>query len=171
DPILKNFGEDLNSRWKSLGRQIKESVKVNEGRHTEIYMEKPFIVPGGRFREMYYWDSYWTILGLLVSDMPETVKGMLDNFVGLVQKYGHIPNGNRIYYINRSQPPLFIPMVELYYKATKDAEFLRQNIQVLEKEFNFWLMNRSLEVNVGDKSYSLFRYNVGVESPRPGKNP
>ncbi|XP_040580504.1 trehalase isoform X2 [Lepeophtheirus salmonis] len=167
DPILIAFGKDLNSRWKSLGRKIKNSVKENEDRHTEIYMEHPFIVPGGRFREMYYWDSYWTILGLLVSNMPDTVKGMLENFVGLVQKYGHIPNGNRIYYINRSQPPLFISMVDIYYKATSDNTFLEENIKVLEEEFQFWLENRSVEVEKDDEKYTLFRYNVNVGTPRP----
>ncbi|CAB4059318.1 TREH [Lepeophtheirus salmonis] len=167
DPILIAFGKDLNSRWKSLGRKIKNSVKENEDRHTEIYMEHPFIVPGGRFREMYYWDSYCTILGLLVSNMPDTVKGMLENFVGLVQKYGHIPNGNRIYYINRSQPPLFISMVDIYYKATSDNTFLEENIKVLEEEFQFWLENRSVEVEKDDEKYTLFRYNVNVGTPRP----
>ena len=85
---------------------------------------------------MYYWDSYWTIQGLLVSEMYDTVKGikdwlsrvkiddfpnvflgMLQNFVQLIQAVGHIPNGNRIYYTRRTQPPLFISMVEAYYEV------------------------------------------------------
>ena len=76
-----------------------------------------FIVPGGRFREMYYWDTYWTVKGLLISQMQRTVEGMLINFSHLISKYGMIPNGNRIYYTARSQPPLFIPMVWEYFQV------------------------------------------------------
>ena len=80
-------------------------------------MAQPFVVPGGRFREVYYWDSYWTILGLLASEMTTTVRGMLENFAGLINEYGHIPNGNRIYYIRRSQPPFYTSMVDAYHKV------------------------------------------------------
>ena len=67
---------------------------------------------------MYYWDSYWTILGLLHSEMTSTARGMLDNFAHLIETVGFIPNGNRIYYTRRSQPPLFIAMVDEFTKAT-----------------------------------------------------
>ena len=121
-----------------------------------IFLDKPFIVPGGRFRECYYWDSYWTILGLLKSEMNQTVtgekgvsfcrlfytsfpiEGMLENFSYLVSTIGFIPNGNRIYYNKRSQPPLFISMVDAYYKATKNNYFVESNLQMMETEFNFW---------------------------------
>ena len=107
----------IHNRWKDLGRKVISDVKENPDKYSLIYMKKPFIVPGGRFREVYYWDSYWTILGLLVSGMEETVKGMLENFADLINKYGLIPNGNRVYYTKRSQPPLYIAMVEEYYKV------------------------------------------------------
>ena len=77
------------------------------------------------FREIYYWDSYWVIRGLLQCDMTSTVKGILLNFIHLIKKFGMIPNGGRSYYLNRSQPPLFIPMVREYIKATNDIAFLR----------------------------------------------
>ena len=127
-------------------------MKVNPSSYSLIYLENPFIIPGGRFRECYYWDSYWTILGLLASEMNETVKGdmiqsisfeicydslntiliyialmslvnlnflsgMLYNFSTLVSLYGMIPNGNRVYFTRRSQPPLFISMVNAYYEV------------------------------------------------------
>ena len=69
------MAEALHDRWKELGRKINETVKNDPDRYSIIYLEKPFVVPGGRFRECYYWDSYWTILGLLVSNMHETAKG------------------------------------------------------------------------------------------------
>ena len=99
-----------------MGRKIKSEVE-GDTKSSLIHMPHPFIVPGGRFREVYYWDSYWTILGLLASEMKATVKGMLENFAGLIQTYGHIPNGNRIYYIRRSQPPFYISMVEAYHEV------------------------------------------------------
>ena len=165
DPVYVEFAKMLNERWKDLGRQINPSLK-NDQDMSLIYMDHPFVVPGGRFREMYYWDSYWTILGLLLSEMHETVKGMLENFSGLVETYGYIPNGNRIYYERRSQPPLFIAMMEEYYKVTKDSDFIKRHLPTMEKEFRFWVENRSVEVNVGGK-YQMFAYRVEVDSPRP----
>lgn len=66
------------------------------------------------YLEFYYWDSFWVIEGLLLSEMYETSKGMIDNFMDIVNRYGFIPNGGRIYYLMRSQPPLLIKMVSFY---------------------------------------------------------
>lgn len=76
-------------------------------------------------REFYYWDSYWTIEGLLLSGMDQTVKGMLENFLMMVKEYGMVPNGGRIYYTRRSQPPYLIPMFKLYMDHHFDQDFLR----------------------------------------------
>ena len=79
DPGYRSLAKDLHGRWKDLGRKIKSDVQASPEKYSLHYLPEPFIVPGGRFREMYYWDSYWTIQGLLVSEMPETVKGMAAN--------------------------------------------------------------------------------------------
>src|SRR5207237_390558 len=79
---------------------------------------------GGRFREVYYWDSYFTMQGLVESGRTDLVKGMLDNFAHLVSTVGHIPNANRTYYLSRSQPPYFAAMVGLYASATDTARAL-----------------------------------------------
>jgi len=162
-----NLAKDLHRRWRDLGRQIKSEVKNSPEKYSLIPLEHPFIVPGGRFREMYYWDSYWTIQGLLVSEMYETVLGMLKNFVQLVQDFGLVPNGNRIYYSKRSQPPLFIAMVQLYFEATNDKAFLQGNIDVLDKEFEYWIANRTTAIIVDGKEHLLAHYNVEVDDPRP----
>lgn len=65
--------------------------------------------------EFYYWDSYWVIEGLLLCDMYQTARGMIDNFLYMVKKYGFIPNGGRIYYLMRSQPPLLHLMVRYFF--------------------------------------------------------
>ena len=75
--------------------------------------------------------------------------------------------GNRVYYKRRSQPPLFISMVEAYYDSTKDLEFIENNIDYLEQEFQHWMQNRSVTITKDGKDYTLARYNVEVDSPRP----
>lgn len=167
DDDLRNFASELNGIWKMLGRKMKDDVRVNEELYSIIYVPHPVIVPGGRFREFYYWDSYWIVKGLLLSEMYTTVKGMLTNFVSLVDKIGFIPNGGRIYYTMRSQPPMLIPMVDEYLKITHDYEWLENNLYLLEKEFDFWMTNRTVEIEVDGVNYVLARYNEQSSGPRP----
>lgn len=89
-----------------------------------------FVIPGGRFRELYYWDTYWIISGLLLCDMQKTARGIIENFIYIVKKNGFIPNGSRKYYLQRSQPPLFITMANSYYEKTGDIDFIKDNIDV-----------------------------------------
>jgi alpha,alpha-trehalase len=76
-------------------------------------LPEPYVVPGGRFREMYYWDSYFTMLGLAESGRHDLVEHMVRDFASLIDAYGHVPNGTRSYYLSRSQPPFFYAMVGL----------------------------------------------------------
>jgi len=103
-----------------------------------IPLPNPYVVPGGRFREVYYWDSYFTMLGLIESGRTDLVRSMLDNFAHLIATVGHIPNGNRSYYLGRSQPPYFGAMVGLYARAADSAEALRY-LDPLEAEHAFWM--------------------------------
>lgn len=118
--LNKEFGKALNDKWKELCRQVKDEVRQNPQRFSLFPLKKPFIVPGGRFREIYYWDTLWTMRGLLVSEMHESVKDMLENMAELIEKFGFIPNGNRYYYSRRSQPPFFAMMVAEYNKYKPD---------------------------------------------------
>jgi len=103
-----------------------------------IPLPHPYVVPGGRFREVYYWDSYFTMLGLAASGRVDLVKDMLDNFAHLIETFGHIPNGNRTYYLSRSQPPFFAAMIGLYASATDTAHALPY-LGALEAEHAFWM--------------------------------
>jgi alpha,alpha-trehalase len=103
-----------------------------------IPLPHPYVVPGGRFREVYYWDSYFTMLGLVQSGRLDLVKSMLDNFAHLIRTIGHIPNGNRTYYLSRSQPPYFAAMVGLYATATDTARALGY-LDAIEAEHAFWM--------------------------------
>ncbi|XP_063587711.1 trehalase-like [Penaeus indicus] len=168
DPDLEKWGRKLNELWKDLGRKISDDVERNPEKYSQIFVPNPVIVPGGRFREFYYWDSYWTIDGLLLTGMEETVKGMLDNFIQMVSAYGMVPNGGRVYYTRRSQPPYLIPMVKLYMDQTNDLEFLRTHIDQLVEEFEFWENERSVEVQGrSGRTYKVAQYRAEVGEPRP----
>jgi alpha,alpha-trehalase len=101
-------------------------------------LPKPYVVPGGRFREVYYWDSYFTMLGLAESGHWDNVEDMVTNFAAEIDAWGHIPNGNRSYYLSRSQPPFFSFMVELL--ATHDGDrVLKTWLPQMEKEYQYWM--------------------------------
>ncbi|XP_019830465.2 trehalase [Bos indicus] len=167
DPRLRAWAGQLHQLWKKLGKKVKPEVLSHPEQFSLIYSRHPFIVPGGRFVEFYYWDSYWVMEGLLLSEMPETVKGMLQNFLDLVQTYGHVPNGARVYYLQRSQPPLLTLMMDRYVAHTNDTTFLRDHIETLASELDFWTKNRSISVSSGGKSYILNHYEVPYGGPRP----
>jgi alpha,alpha-trehalase len=97
-----------------------------------------YIVPGGRFREVYYWDSYFTMLGLQASGEGAMIENMVKNFAYMIDLYGHIPNGNRSYYLSRSQPPFFALMVELLAGLKGDSVYV-EYLPALEKEYQFWM--------------------------------
>ncbi|KAG7471160.1 hypothetical protein MATL_G00121430 [Megalops atlanticus] len=167
DAELRSWAEKLHHLWKSLGRKIRADVRDHPELYSQIYTPHPVIVPGGRFRELYYWDSYWVINGLLLSEMRETARGMIQNFLYLIDRYGFILNGGRVYYERRSQPPFLTLMVESYYKATQDKDFLRAALPVLEKEYHFWMQNRSVAREVNGTVHVLNHYSVQVGQPRP----
>nr|XP_006821583.1 PREDICTED: trehalase-like [Saccoglossus kowalevskii] len=162
DAEYRAWATELQEIWIHLGRKIKEDVKDNQDMYSLIYVDQPFIVPGGRFREFYYWDSYWVINGLLISEMPETVKGMLTNFLTMVDESGFVPNGGRIYFSRRSQPPLLIPMFARYYNVTGDSQFVEDNLDILEMEYNFWMTNRTIDL----MQHTFNHYAVDMGMPR-----
>lgn len=129
-----NVAAHIRALWPVLTRAADTTAAVS----TLIALPNPYVVPGGRFREIYYWDSYFTMLGLLASGRADLVKSMLDNFAYLVRVAGHIPNGNRTYYLSRSQPPYFAAMVGLYASATDTARALVY-LDALEREHAFWM--------------------------------
>lgn len=130
---------------------------------TIIGLPKPFVVPGGRFQEVYYWDSYFTMLGLIESEKYELVENMIENFGYLIDNYGFIPNGNRTYFLSRSQPPFFSLMVKLldtFAAHKKVDDYLPQ----LLKEYDFWMTKRSVVMPGGE---ILNRYYDDQATPRP----
>lgn len=103
-----------------------------------IPLPYPYIVPGGRFGEIYYWDSYFTMLGLKAAGKNEILENMVKNFSWLIDSFGYIPNGNRSYFIGRSQPPFYSLMVKLLSEIN-EIETLLTYLPQLEKEYQFWM--------------------------------
>uniref|UniRef100_A0A0M3KCT4 Trehalase n=1 Tax=Anisakis simplex TaxID=6269 RepID=A0A0M3KCT4_ANISI len=168
DPILRHWALDLNEIWKSLCKRIDPKIEKYESRYSLIYVPHEFIMPGGRFREFYYWDSYWIAKGLIASDMLNTTKLMIMNLAHIVEKYGFIPNGGRIYYLQRSQPPFLTGMVYEYFESTQDRDFLKQMLPILEKEFDFWQTQRTVNVTMKDRrQYTVYQYRTPSNVPRP----
>ncbi len=126
--------EHVEALWPVLQRESDADVAGS----TLIPMPQPYIVPGGRFREVYYWDSYFTMLGLVESGRFDLIEDMLDNFAHLINTVGHIPNGNRTYYITRSQPPFFAQMVDLMAVHKGDSVYEKYKL-ALKKEYEFWM--------------------------------
>ncbi len=124
--------EHINSLWDQLQRYTTE----NSG--TLIGLPNKYIVPGGRFREVYYWDTYFTMLGLKEAGETDLIKSMIDNFAYLIDTFGFIPNGNRTYYLSRSQPPFFSLMIDLFASIVGDQAYI-QYLGQLEKEYQFWM--------------------------------
>lgn len=123
----------IDGLWDVLTRHPRE----HPVRSSLLPLPNPYVVPGGRFGEMYYWDSYFTMLGLAESGRHDLLRSMADNFAYLIDTYGHVPNGNRSYYLSRSQPPVFALMVELFERhGVRDA--LRY-LPRLRKEHAFWM--------------------------------
>lgn len=128
--------EHIRKLWKVLYRAPDDKM-AREG-HSLIPLKHPYIVPGGRFNEIYYWDSYFTMLGLKAHGEYELIESMIENFAEMIRSFGFIPNGNRSYFLSRSQPPFFSLMVLLLY-GIKGQEVLIKYLPALEKEYAFWM--------------------------------
>ncbi len=102
-----------------------------------LALPSPYVVPGGRFREIYYWDSYFTMLGLARDQRADLVEGMIDDFTALIEHYGHIPNGARTYYLSRSQPPVYYLMLGL--SPAHDMATFRRRLAALRREHAYWM--------------------------------
>lgn len=129
------LSEHINSLWPLLTRED----RAGQGNSTLINLPNKYIVPGGRFREIYYWDSYFTMLGLSHSGHIDLIENMVDNFAFLIKTIGYIPNGNRTYYFGRSQPPFFALMVELVCNSNKDIN-PKKYIDFVAQEYKWWML-------------------------------
>lgn len=127
-----------------------------------LYLPKPYVVPGGRFNEMYGWDSFFIEMGLLRDGQFGLAKDMADNFLYEVREYGKVLNANRTYYLSRSQPPFLTRMILAIYERTHDAKWLAESVPALERYYRYWTSEPHLTPETGLSRY----YDLG-EGPAP----
>lgn len=160
--------KEIRSKFKS--KQIKFKYLPANFDHIKehglLYLPYPYIVPGGRFNEMYGWDSFFIELGLLEQNQFELAKNLVENLLYEIKNYGMILNANRTYYLNRSQPPLLTEMILAYYEKFPDKAWLKSTMPAIEKLHSYWMSPEHNIPNIG-----LARYYAGGKGPTPEESP
>ncbi|MCU6455545.1 alpha,alpha-trehalase TreF [Sphingomonas sp. A2-49] len=141
----RNLRRYIRSIWPELRRG--GDAAIPDG--SLLALEGPYVVPGGRFAELYYWDSYFTMLGLVHDGEEALARSLLERFTELIERYGYVPNGTRSYYLSRSQPPLYHAMVELLPEAQPAA--LRRRLSAMVEEHRYWMADAE-RLGPGDRS-------------------
>ncbi len=161
--IKDNVIEHIEELWPVLKRSADKPVEGS----SLIALPYPYIVPGGRFREVFYWDSYFTMLGLAESKQWDIIENMIENFAYLINEFGFIPNGNRSYFLSRSQPPYFSCMIELL-ATYKGNETYSKYQSALQKEYDYWMDKTHATKHVVhlDNETILNRYYDQLDKPR-----
>ncbi|KAK9788944.1 putative Trehalase [Seiridium cardinale] len=169
DTVIKQFTQKVIDIWPDLTRSYVGAGNCTGCVDSFIPLNRTFVVAGGRFREAYYWDSFWILQGLYRTggSFTEISRNIIENFLDLVETIGFVPNGARLYYLNRSQPPLLAQMVKTYVDYTNDTSILERAVPLLIKEHDFWVQNRTVEIESGSSRYALTHYNVKNTQPRP----
>ena len=148
DEIKSDFVADINvsteEHIQSLWRVLTRQPESQERGGSLIPLPNSYVVPGGRFREIYYWDSYFTMLGLKESGRVDLIKNMINNFAYLIDNFGYIPTANRTYYLSRSQPPFFALMISLYSEIV-GKKVLKKYLPQLQREYDYWMDSGSTE--------------------------
>jgi alpha,alpha-trehalase len=134
----RSAAEHIDALWEVLTRRPDDAAQAG----SLIPLPHPYIVPGGRFGEVYYWDSYFTLLGLQAAGRADIVRNMVSNFAYLIDTVGFIPNGNRTYYLGRSQPPFFSMMVRVL-EEMDGADAALRYLPQLEREHAFWMEGKA----------------------------
>ena len=168
---VKNVRKFIKENWKyTIRTNIKDSADL-------IGMPKPYSVPGttGMFQEMYYWDTYFTNVGLIIDGNLEQAKNNIEDIVYMVNLFGFMPNGNRTYYTYASQPPYLSMMIRDVYEISKDKEWLKKMLPALEKEYSFWMKERVTSTGLnqyssGTRTDSILIRNFEAWGARLGKN-
>ena len=166
-----NPEEHIKKLWNVLSRKAPDSVG------SLLSLPKPYVVPGGRFGEQYYWDTYFTMLGLEASGRQDMTDNMMVNIKYMFQKFGFIPTGNRTYYVSRSQPPFFLHMIRLVSIRKGRYRYLLPRLPYLLMEYGYWTRNSRSFLKMSKKAYkrlvkmpnsvALSRYYDGLSTARP----
>jgi alpha,alpha-trehalase len=164
-PGVRKLASNCKVRIEHLPMEIQQLGEIDTSKiqpHGLLYLENKYVVPGGRFNEMYGWDSYFIIRGLLRAGRVELARGMVDNFFFEIEHYGAMLNANRTYYLTRSQPPFLSSMFVDVYEAMRprnghdDREWLERAYRDLEKDYSMWTRDPHLAGSTGLSRYYDF---------------
>lgn len=167
----RTISEHIHLLWDVLERRN----RLNRG--SLIALPHAYIVPGGRFSEQFYWDSYFIMLGLAADSRWKMIEGMMKNYTFMIRKFGFIPTANRTYFLSRSQPPFFSQMVKLLSKHKGRTRTYAEYLPYMLKEYRFWMRGRTKLVKREHKAFArvvempngsyLNRYYDNKTTPRP----
>jgi alpha,alpha-trehalase len=134
-----------------------------------LYLENKYVVPGGRFNEMYGWDSYFIIRGLVEDKKIDLARGMVENFFFEIEHYGAVLNANRTYYLTRSQPPFLTSMILAVHGAAKgpgqeDRAWLAKAYDYAKRDYGLWTREPHLAGSTGLSRYYDFGTGPAPES-------
>jgi alpha,alpha-trehalase len=163
-PAVQKLASDCNVRVQHLSLDIHRLGEIDTAKiqpHGLLYLPDKYVVPGGRFNEMYGWDSYFIIRGLLRAGRVELARAMVNNFFFEIEHYGAMLNANRTYYLTRSQPPFLSSMfVDVYNASEKDAPadqaWLERAYADLSKDYEMWTRDPHLAGQTGLSRYYDF---------------
>jgi len=169
-PEVQALRKQCGVRVEHLPAKITKLGEVDQtkiGHPSLLYLEHPYVVPGGQFNEMYGWDSYFILRGLLQNHRRDLAKGMVENFLFEVEHYGGVLNANRTYYLTRSQPPFLSSMILAVFKADQaagqaDLHWLEKAYNLAAADYERWIRQPHLAGDVG-----LSRYFDLGEGPVP----
>lgn len=136
EPLPKIIGETVSERITRLWDALERRNLKNYG--SLLAVPYPYVVPGGRFTELFYWDSYFIMLGLAADGQWDRVESIVKNIAYTIRTYGYMPSANRSYLLSRSQPPVFSLMVELL-ATHKGARTYRRFLPQLLQEYRWWM--------------------------------
>lgn len=163
--------EHITELWQFLER------KNRLDRGSLLALPNPYIVPGGRFTEQFYWDSYFIMLGLAADGEWKMIEGMVKNCAYMIRKFGFIPTANRSYFLSRSQPPVFVLMVKLLASHKGRKRTLAEYLPYMVTEYRFWMKGRNSLANTSHRAFArvaempdghiLNRYYDNKTTPRP----
>jgi alpha,alpha-trehalase len=141
---VKPVMDYIRSEWEATVRSVGRDA------HPRLYLPHEFTAPcaSDRFQELYYWDTYFTHLGLLRHDRVDLVQSNIRNMFYMIRKYGFVPNSNAVYHLNRSQPPYLSMMVRDLYERTQDRGWIRAAWEPLRSEYDFWMSRRGTSVGL-----------------------
>jgi len=175
-PAIQQLSKDCGVNVLTLPRRIDKIGDLTQAELTRqgkpaglLYLPNNYVVPGGRFNEMYGWDSYFILLGLIADQRLDLARGIVENFFFEIDHYGGVLNANRTYYLTRSQPPFLTSMIRAVYEApgafpdaTTRRAWLDHAYASAEKDYETWLRSEHRAGSTGLARY----YDLG-EGPVP----